>query len=218
MKLLKTLGIRLLLVGLLSTPYLWANAQENAEIPLVVVDYHQDGSFEWWNHEGISLEQKAGEYTVVGNGRLILKAGRAPVRVVTPMVVLELAPGGAVFVDQVNQQSRVMVLQEQATITDSHRKMRLSASLQVVVCPKDNPGSFIDDGVYRRPIMKQFEDAHTLTIIRQFYLEQTAYADPILRTLYQQKGPGKALVKSINKTGAILRELDGTHGYEAGQV
>ena len=111
-----------------------------------------------------------------------------------------------------------MVLRGDADVNDGQRIVAVHLSQQVVVCPNNHAGYFIDDGAYRREPIKRFEDDNSKTVVRQFYLEQIVYTDPLLRTLYQQDKHAKTLIKKLNKTGAILRDLNGTWGYEANQV
>ncbi len=193
--------------------------EDESGIPAVELSHHQQGrAFEWWTHEGIDFGYVDGVPTLVGNGRLILHTRKEALTLRAADTRLRVRPRTTVFVDHVDGQVRIMVLRGKATVEDGERRIPLTTSLQAVVTPAGYEGLFINDGVYRRPVRRRFEGDGTHTLVRQFYLEQVIYADPMLRTLYAQGGDVRELIRRLNKTGAIIRQLDGLKGYEEGQV
>lgn len=179
---------------------------------------------EWWTFPGVELKttEKSGAqspaFKVNGEGRLLLSASRSPVTVQAGRLNVQLQKDAKIFVDHVGDQTRIMVLSGNITVHDGHRTFPLFASLQVVDSPEKVSGYFIDDGIYRRPPLKVFEEHGRKEVLRQFYLEQTVYNDPLLRTLYSQGGVSRRMVNRLNKTGAILRQTNGTTGYIEGQI
>jgi hypothetical protein len=205
------------LMGLMMTQPV--GAEEVNAFPVGDLKHMESGNAEWWNLPGIELNTDSlGKAELQGAGRLLLHTQKAGMKVQAGNLFINVEPRSVVFLDQVELQVRVMVLTGKAEVVDGVRQFKLTTSLQAVLCPEPNAGFFIDDGVYRRPFIQSFEDPGRKTLIRQFYLEQVVYSDPILRHLFEQGGATKRLVEKLNKTGAIFRDVNGTYNYEANQV
>lgn len=178
----------------------------------------QEDGLHVWSFTPVRLyRNKDGGLSFEGEGRFLLRA-EAPKKLSAPGLTMTLDAGDVVFLDQVGQQVRVMALSGTPTVTSGQKQIRLHTSLQVVHIPSVPPEAFIDDGIYRRAPMEQFQAEDGQTIIRQFYLEQVVYTDPLLRTLYTSDPDSSRWIRRLNKRGAVLRDLNGTWGYEEGQV
>lgn len=211
-----------LLIGLLFVQgsYAQQEVQPESQPAVSIGELHHGvlGNGEWWHLDGITLQTKEVQTVLSGNGRVLVTTRRGPFSFRAGAMMVSLVPGAVAFVDQVDNQVRLMLLSGKAMVSDGIRQFGLTPSQQVVISPEPNAGYFIDDGIYRRAVRKQFEDTGRKTLIRQFYLEQVVYTDPILRTLYRQEPKAKRLIERVNKTAAILRDLNGTWNYEQGQV
>jgi hypothetical protein len=174
-----------------------------------------------WGYSGLMLEAPTAvgaPWTLKGNGRLLFLATADKATVQVGRLLLTFPRQGEAFLDQVGDQVRVMVLRGKVTVQDGVRTYALYPSLQVVDSPLNQAGYFIDDGVYRRASIRSVEEQGRKAVVRQFYLEQAVFIDPILRTLYLQGAAHQKHIKHLNKTGAIIRQMNGTAEFSPGQV
>lgn len=206
-----------LMAGLLRMPV--AQAQDTAGFPVGDLKRSENPAAEWWNLSGVAIEAAAeGVSKVTGNGRILVAARGRKFTLVAGGLKTVFNPGSMAFVDQVQNEVRLMILSGKATVTDGQRRFDLTPSMQAVLSPEPNSGYFINDGIYRRAVIQRFDNPGWSTLVRQFYLEQVVYADPMLRTLYQNDAHARRLIEALNKKAAIIRDLNGTAGYEQGQV
>jgi hypothetical protein len=197
----------------------WATLAFAQEQPIALgsLAYQKTAALEAWHPAGIVLEGK-NNYQVKGNGRIFFHSLKSGARVQVGRLLIKPKAGTLGFIDQVGPQARVMILRGKASAIDGLRVIPLASSMQLTVSPEGYKGYFINDGVYRRPPVKEFNEQGLRVWVRQFYVEHAVYSDPILRALYQENTYARKLIDRINKTAAALRDLNGTKDYEAGQV
>lgn len=193
-----------------------AFAKEQA-VSLGSIDHQRTTSLEAWHPAGIFLEGQ-NDYQVKGNGRIFFHSLKSNVSIQVGHLIVKPKADTLGFIDQVGPQARVMILRGKASAIDGLRIIPLTSSMQLTLSPEGYRGYFINDGVFRRPPVKEFNEKGLHVWVRQFFIEHAVYSDPILRTLYQKDTYARKLIDRINKTAAALRDLDGTKDYEAGQV
>lgn len=190
--------------------------QEISQIPFVQLSHAKNDEADWWHGAGLEI---TAEGDLVGHGRVLVYADQGKTaRFKTESVKVALSPKSLVFLDAVGQQVRVMVLRGHAEMSTPLRKVTLSVSQQGVYVPPHPPKLFINDGIYRRSPSLELSEAGAKLLVRDFYLEQMVYSDPILRTLYDIGGSERKMIEKINKAGAIVRDLNGLTGYDAQQL
>jgi hypothetical protein len=190
--------------------------QETNQIPFVQLAHAKNDEADWWHGAGLEIAESGDLY---GNGRVLVYADKGKAaRFKTESVNVKLSPKSLVFLDAVGQQVRVMVLRGRVEMTTPLRKVNLSVSQQGVYVPPQPPKLFINDGIYRRTPALELTESGAKLVVRDFYLEQMVYSDPILRTLYDVGGSERKMIEKINKAGAIVRDLNGLTGYDAQQL
>ena len=177
-----------------------------------------------WYTGGVQIEAEAGNQSVVtvqGQGRLAFQSKEKGLLLRFPLGgVLIQEPNSLIYLDQVGQQARLMVLKGKASLVMGENQYPLIPSMQVMVQPDDKSrrGRFLYDGIYRRPVLLEKQDQGSQVIIRQFYLEQLVHIDPLMKAIYADSAKGKKLVERLNKSAANLRMINGVEGYEAKQM
>lgn len=175
----------------------------------------------WWHLPGVNIGagKKSGKPILSGEGRVLLQAKKAIEEIKLGPFSVKAKAGSVLVLDRIGNQVRLMVLRGHATVTDAQRKIELPTSYQIVSAPANHKQQFIDDGVVRRPIELTYDSQNNSKVfVRQFFLEQLVYVDPMMRTLHHRGGKEKAFVEKLNKTGAILRDHNGTGNYYADQM
>jgi len=214
--------VQCLLIGLIGITCVYSKtafADEEASFPADQLEHHDESGMEWWNLPNITLSATKGDQAEVqGDGRILLNVHHRSPHIQVGQLKLNIAAESVLIIDQVDQEVRVMVLFGSAEALDGHRKLELPLSYQCVLSPLTPSDDFIDDGISRRPVSSKYEDKDHKTFIRQFYLEQVIYTHPILRTLNEKGGDTKKMVEKLNKTGAIIRDINGSDSYDANQV